>query len=149
MVAARPGGDAPRSYAALGSQCCGPRHGGLNAGAVAERDADLLREMIKTFAEVLLVAAEVEACAMPTVGAHTSERTNSRNGHRRRDWDTRAGTTELAVPSCGRTHTSRTCCSSAGAMLHARAGPSPRTPLERTIRPAVAPERPGTLGLPQ
>jgi putative transposase len=31
-------------------------------------------------------------------GSRSDERTNSRNGYRDREWDTRAGTVELAIP---------------------------------------------------
>lgn len=31
-------------------------------------------------------------------GQRSDERTNSRNGYRNREWDTRAGTIELAIP---------------------------------------------------
>ncbi len=58
---------------------------------------DLLREMVKTFAEALM-AAEAESLCNAGYRQRTSERTNSRNGYRPRDWDTRAGTIELAVP---------------------------------------------------
>ena len=36
--------------------------------------------------------------ATPADGEVTPDRVNSRNGYRRRDWDTRAGTVELAIP---------------------------------------------------
>ncbi len=58
---------------------------------------DLLREMVKTFAEALM-AAEAEALCNAGYRRRTSDRTNSRNGYRPREWDTRAGTIELAVP---------------------------------------------------
>ncbi len=58
---------------------------------------DLLREMVKTFAEALM-AAEAESVCNAGYRERTSDRTNSRNGYRPRPWDTRAGTIELAVP---------------------------------------------------
>ena len=58
---------------------------------------DLLREMVKTFAEALM-AAEAETLCNAGYRQRTSDRTNSRNGYRPREWDTRAGTIELAVP---------------------------------------------------
>ena len=58
---------------------------------------DLLRAMVKTFADVLM-SAEVDAVCNAEYGERSDERTNSRNGYRRRDWDTRAGTVELAIP---------------------------------------------------
>jgi len=57
----------------------------------------LLREMIKTFAEVLM-SAEAQALCGAGYGEVSPERTNSRNGYRSRELDTRAGTIELAVP---------------------------------------------------
>jgi putative transposase len=58
---------------------------------------DLLREMIKGFAQRMM-DAEVEAVCGAGYGEVSPERVNSRNGYRRREWDTRAGTVELAVP---------------------------------------------------
>src|SRR3954451_24140537 len=57
----------------------------------------LLRAMVKTFAEALMSAEADALCGAP-YGQRSSERTNSRNGYRPRDWDTRAGTVELAIP---------------------------------------------------
>ncbi|AKH83275.1 hypothetical protein AA958_14760 [Streptomyces sp. CNQ-509] len=36
--------------------------------------------------------------AVPNYGQVSDERINRRNGYRPREWDTRAGTVELAVP---------------------------------------------------
>jgi putative transposase len=58
---------------------------------------DLPREMVKTFAEALM-AAEAEALCNAGYRQRSSERTNSRNGYRPRDWDTRVSTIDLAVP---------------------------------------------------
>jgi len=58
---------------------------------------DLLREMVKTFAETLM-AAEADALCGADYRERSPERTNRRNGYRARDWDTRAGTIDLAVP---------------------------------------------------
>lgn len=60
-------------------------------------DADRLREMLSTFASMLM-NAEVESLCGAGYGERTAERTNSRNGYRERSWDTRAGTIELAIP---------------------------------------------------
>jgi transposase-like protein len=59
--------------------------------------SDLLREMVKTFAERLM-AAEVEVLCNAGYGEVTPERTNSRNGYRARQLDTRVGSMELAIP---------------------------------------------------
>lgn len=60
-------------------------------------DVDFLREGVRVLAQALM-EAEVSA----QIGAEHSERTLSRvthrNGYRLRDWDTRAGTIELAIP---------------------------------------------------
>jgi putative transposase len=58
---------------------------------------DLLRAMVKTFAEALMSAEADAVCGAP-YGQRSDERTNSRNGYRAREWDTRAGTVELAIP---------------------------------------------------
>jgi transposase-like protein len=58
---------------------------------------DLLRAMVKTFADALM-SAEVDAMCGAPYGQRSEERVNSRNGYRPREWDTRAGTVELAVP---------------------------------------------------
>ena len=58
---------------------------------------DLLREMIKGFAQRMM-DAEVELRCNAGYGEVTPGRVNSRNGYRRREWDTRAGTVELAIP---------------------------------------------------
>jgi transposase-like protein len=58
---------------------------------------DLLRAMVKTFADALMSAEADAICGAP-YGQRSDERTNQRNGYRAREWDTRAGTVELAVP---------------------------------------------------
>ena len=58
---------------------------------------DLLRQMITTFVQALM-GAEADAVCGAGYGVRSDERTNIRNGYRRRDWDSRAGTLELAIP---------------------------------------------------
>ncbi|MEU4420426.1 transposase, partial [Actinoplanes sp. NPDC024001] len=58
---------------------------------------DVLRAMVKTFADALM-SAEADALCGAGYGERSAERTNSRNGYRPREWDTRAGTVELAIP---------------------------------------------------
>jgi len=58
---------------------------------------DVLRAMVKTFAEALM-SAEADAVCGAAYGQRSDERVNSRNGYREREWDTRAGTVELAIP---------------------------------------------------
>src|ERR671939_69191 len=58
---------------------------------------DVLRAMVKAFAEALM-SAEADALCGAAYGQRSEERTNQRNGYRPREWDTRAGTVELAIP---------------------------------------------------
>jgi transposase-like protein len=60
-------------------------------------EPDLLRRMVKTMAEALM-SAEADAICGAGYGERSEDRVNSRNGYRERDWDTRAGTLELAIP---------------------------------------------------
>ena len=58
---------------------------------------DVLREMVRAFAQKMM-DAEVEVACGAGYGEVSPNRVNSRNGYRTREWDTRAGTVELAVP---------------------------------------------------
>jgi transposase-like protein len=62
-----------------------------------EAHPDLLRAMVKEMAEALM-GAEAEALCGAGYGERSPERVNRRNGYRERDWDTRVGSIELAVP---------------------------------------------------
>jgi len=62
-------------------------------------DPDVLRAMVKTFADALMSAEADGICGAP-YGQRSDERVNSRNGYRQREWDTRAGTEAVAI--CGR-----------------------------------------------
>jgi transposase-like protein len=53
--------------------------------------------MVKDFAEALM-SADADAVCGAGWGERSSERVNRRNGYRERDWDTRVGSIELAVP---------------------------------------------------
>jgi transposase-like protein len=64
---------------------------------LASASPDVLREMIKGFAQRMM-DAEVEVRCNAGYGEVAPERVNSRNGYRPREWDTRAGTIELAIP---------------------------------------------------
>jgi transposase-like protein len=64
---------------------------------LASASPDVLREMIKGFAQRMM-DADVEVRCNAGYGEVTPERVNSRNGYRLREWDTRAGTIELAIP---------------------------------------------------
>lgn len=58
---------------------------------------DVVREMFRAFAQQMM-DAEVETRCGAGYGEVSPDRVNSRNGYRHRDWDTRAGTVELAIP---------------------------------------------------
>jgi len=60
-------------------------------------DVDLLREMVKVFAEQLM-GADADALCGADYGERSPVRINRRNGYRERAWDTRAGTIALQVP---------------------------------------------------
>ena len=60
-------------------------------------DADLVRDML-AFAAERIMEAETEVAAGAAKGARTPLREAHRNGYRERDWDTRAGRIELAIP---------------------------------------------------
>jgi putative transposase len=62
-----------------------------------EASPDLLRAMVKEMAEALM-SADADAVCGAGYGERSSERVNRRNGYRERDWDTRVGSIELAVP---------------------------------------------------
>jgi putative transposase len=64
---------------------------------LASASPDVLREMIREFAQRMM-DADVEVRCNAGYGEVTPDRVNSRNGYRRREWDTRAGTVELAIP---------------------------------------------------
>ena len=64
---------------------------------LGELDPDLVRSMLATFAETLM-SADAQTLCNAGYGERSPVRTNSRNGYRTRDWDTRVGTVELAIP---------------------------------------------------
>jgi transposase-like protein len=64
---------------------------------LAQASPDLLRAMVATFAEALM-GAEADAVCGAAYGERSEERKNTRNGYRRREWDTRAGSIGLAIP---------------------------------------------------
>jgi len=70
----------------------------------SDAGSDLLAEMVKMAAE-LLMDADVDLLCGAAYGERTESRVNSRNGHRSRRWDTRAGTIDLRSPSCARAAT--------------------------------------------
>ena len=60
-------------------------------------DNDLLREMVRSFAEGLMGAEADVVCGAPYREA-SPERINRRNGYRTRRWDTRVGSIDLRIP---------------------------------------------------
>lgn len=64
---------------------------------LATADVDLLREMVRTFAEALM-SADADAVCGAAYGQVSDERVNRRNGYRERAWDTRVGTIDVQVP---------------------------------------------------
>jgi len=64
---------------------------------LSEAEPDLLREMVRTFAEALMGAEADALCGAP-YGERHPERLNRRNGYRARPFDSRAGTIALSVP---------------------------------------------------
>ena len=60
-------------------------------------EPDLLRSMMKMFVQSIMTA-EADAICGAGYGERSPERVNSRNGYRPREWDTRTGTMELAIP---------------------------------------------------
>ncbi|OBG87989.1 transposase [Mycobacterium sp. E136] len=58
---------------------------------------DVLRELLATFIHSLM-GAEADALCGAGYGERSTERTNSRNGYRHRQFDTRAGSLDLAIP---------------------------------------------------
>jgi transposase-like protein len=60
-------------------------------------DTDFLREAVEWFLQQVM---EAEVTQRIGAGPHarTATRTNSRNGHRSRTWETRVGSVQLAIP---------------------------------------------------
>ena len=54
---------------------------------------DLLREMVRSFAQDLMSAEADVVCGAPW-GQQSPDRVNRRNGYRTRRWDTRVGNTQ-------------------------------------------------------
>jgi transposase-like protein len=64
---------------------------------LASASPDLLRSMLTTFVNTLMSAEADAICGAP-YGIPSPDRVNVRNGYRQRDFDTRAGTLEVAIP---------------------------------------------------
>jgi putative transposase len=74
-----------------------PAGGAQFEETLASAGPDVLRAMIREFARRMM-DADVEVACNAGYGEVTPDRVNSRNGYRRRERDTRAGTVELAIP---------------------------------------------------
>ena len=72
-------------------------HARLLEEQLAQASPDLLRELLQTFINTLL-SAEADAVCGAEYGTVSPERVNRRNGYRHRDFDTRAGSIDVAVP---------------------------------------------------
>ncbi len=64
---------------------------------VTDASPDLLRSLLSTFIDALM-GAEADTLCGAGFGARSDDRINSRNGYRHRDFDTRAGTLDIAIP---------------------------------------------------
>ena len=67
------------------------------AAQLADPGSDLLRAMSTAFVNALM-SAEADTLCGAEYGAVSPERTNSRNGYRHREFDTRTGTLDVAIP---------------------------------------------------
>jgi transposase-like protein len=64
---------------------------------LASASPDLLRSLLATFLDTLMSAEADAICGAP-YGMPSPDRVNVRNGYRHRDFDTRAGTMDVAIP---------------------------------------------------
>ncbi|WP_432563693.1 IS256 family transposase [Kineococcus sp. SYSU DK003] len=64
---------------------------------LAQASPDLLRELMSMFVNALM-SAEADAVCGAAYGTSSPERVNARNGYRHRDFDTRLGTIDAAIP---------------------------------------------------
>ncbi|MDP1877890.1 MAG: IS256 family transposase [Actinomycetota bacterium] len=64
---------------------------------LSQASPDLLRELLTLFINTLM-SAEADAVCGAAYGTQSPDRTNRRNGYRAREFDTRTGTLDLAVP---------------------------------------------------
>lgn len=64
---------------------------------LAAASPDLLRNLLSTFVQTLMSAEADTACGAG-YGERSDDRVNHRNGYRHRDFDTRVGTIDVAIP---------------------------------------------------
>lgn len=81
---------------------------------LAQASPDLLRSMLQTFINTLL-SADADAVCGAAYGTVSTERVNRRNGYRHRDFDTRTGTIDVAIPKLRAGTYSRSGCWSVAA----------------------------------
>jgi transposase-like protein len=65
--------------------------------ALSDASPDLMRHLLTTVINALL-SAEADAVCGAEYGQASPERVTHRNGYRHREWDTRAGTLDVAIP---------------------------------------------------
>src|SRR4051812_20225640 len=85
---------------------------------LAQASPDLLRQMLTTFINTLM-SAEADAVCGAECGTRSAERTNTRDGYRHRDFDTRAGTLDVQPGEAALDHPAS--AAQAGAVGHAAA----------------------------
>jgi hypothetical protein len=68
---------------------------------LATASPDLLRGLLSTFIQALM-SAEADALCGAGYGERSAQRSNRRNGYRPRDFDTRVGTIDVAIPKLRR-----------------------------------------------
>jgi transposase-like protein len=66
-------------------------------GQLESASPDLLRSLLTTFVDTLMPAEADAICGAP-YGTPSPDRVNVRNGYRHRDFDTRIGTMDVAIP---------------------------------------------------
>ena len=66
--------------------------------AIAEGDADFLREGVRVLAQAVMEAEVTELTGVPRGERDPERRLTRRNGYRDRRWDTRVGTLGLSIP---------------------------------------------------
>ena len=76
---------------------------------LASASPDLLREMVASLANAMMSAQADQACGAG-YGERSDQRVNRRNGYRARQWATRVGSVELAIPKLREALTFRTGC---------------------------------------
>ncbi|MEY9932436.1 transposase-like protein [Catenulispora sp. GP43] len=86
---------------------------------LAAAEPDMLRAMVKSFAEALM-SAEADAICGAEYGQSSPERTNSRNGYRTRPGTPGSAASNWRCPSCARARTSQSGCWSGAAALSRR-----------------------------